>query len=82
MRNKPKCVTVNKAEWGWRSEDHFDIRHGGTEFGVCQARFRSFILVPYFLVLSSLPFVMLMHILFYCRLEVCDLLFYFDYFRG
>ena len=31
---KRKCVAVNKAERSWRSEEHFDIRHGDAEFRV------------------------------------------------
>ena len=38
---KKKCVAVNKAERSWRSEEHFDIRHGDAEFGVCPADFSS-----------------------------------------
>ena len=38
---RKKCVAVNKAERSWRSEEHFDIRHGDTEFGVCPAGFWS-----------------------------------------
>ena len=34
---RKKYVAVNKAERNWRSEEHFDIRHGDTEFGVCPA---------------------------------------------
>lgn len=38
--NQPKikkCVTVNKADRSWRSEDCFDGRPGDAEFGVCLA---------------------------------------------
>ena len=38
---RKKYVSVNKAERSWRSEEHFDIRHGDAEFGVCPARFWS-----------------------------------------
>lgn len=34
-----KCVAVNKDERIWRSEEHFDISNGDTEFGVCPAEF-------------------------------------------
>ena len=34
-----RSVLVNKSNWSWRSEDHFDIRHGDTEHGVCPAIF-------------------------------------------
>ena len=33
-------VAVNKAERNQRSEEHFDIRHGDAEFGICPAGFR------------------------------------------
>jgi hypothetical protein len=36
---KKKCATVNKAERSRRSEQHFDVRHGVTAFGVCPAGF-------------------------------------------
>ena len=31
---REKCVAVNKAEMGWRSEEDLDIRHRDAEFGV------------------------------------------------
>jgi hypothetical protein len=31
---REKCVAANKAKRSWRSEEHFDIRHGDAEFGV------------------------------------------------
>jgi len=36
---RKKCVAVNKAERNWRFEEHFDVRHGDSEFGVCTADF-------------------------------------------
>ena len=36
-----KFAAVNKDEKSWRSEEHFDIRHGDAEFGVCPAGFLS-----------------------------------------
>lgn len=36
-----KCAITNKAENSWTSEEHFDIRHGDVNFGVCQAGFWS-----------------------------------------
>jgi hypothetical protein len=37
---RKKFVAVNKVEKrSWRSEDHFDIRHGDAEFGGCPAAF-------------------------------------------
>ena len=38
-KNQPK--KKNKAEMSWRSEEHFDIKHRDTEFGVCPAGFQS-----------------------------------------
>jgi hypothetical protein len=76
--NQPKSknfVAVNKAESSWRSEEHYGIRHGDAEFGVCQLVF-ILALIWYFLTMSSfLPFEMVMYILCHCMLEVCDLLF-------
>lgn len=67
---REKCVAVNKAERNWRSEEHFDIRYGDAEFGVCPVGFQSFLsMFPF------LPFGMVIYIL----LEVCDLLFYFEF---
>ena len=34
-----EVYVVNKAERGWRSEEHFDIRHGDAEFGICPTGF-------------------------------------------
>jgi hypothetical protein len=37
-RNKPKrnkSIAINKAEWIWRSKEHFDIKHEDAEFRVC-----------------------------------------------
>ena len=31
------CVAVNKSERSWKSEEHFDIRHGDAQLGVCPA---------------------------------------------
>lgn len=79
--NQPKqkkFTRVNKAERGWKSGRHFDIRHGGAEFEVCPAGFSSsssyFVLFP--------PFWMVIYILCHCMLEVCDLLFHFHFFQG
>jgi hypothetical protein len=36
---RKKCVADKEAERSWRSEDHFDTRHGNAEFGVCPAGF-------------------------------------------
>ena len=38
---KREYVVVNRAKRGWRSEEHFEIRHGEPEFGVCPADVRS-----------------------------------------
>jgi hypothetical protein len=40
---RKKFVAVNKDERSWRSEKHFDIRHGDAKFGVCPARFRGLV---------------------------------------
>ena len=68
-----KHAAVNKAERSWRSKEHFDIRHGGAEFGVCPAVF-----CPVFLQILF-PFGMVIYILCYYMLEVCDMLFKFDF---
>jgi hypothetical protein len=39
--NQPMKKAVNNAESSWRSKEHFDIRHGDAEFGVCPADFWS-----------------------------------------
>jgi hypothetical protein len=36
---RKNCVTLNKAAKSWRFEEHFDIRHGDTEFGAYLAGF-------------------------------------------
>ena len=38
---REKCVAVNKAERSWRSEEHFEIRHGDAELVVYLASFWS-----------------------------------------
>jgi hypothetical protein len=38
---RKKCIAVNKAKRSWRSEEHFDIRHGDVEIWVCPACFGS-----------------------------------------
>lgn len=38
---RKKFIAVNKDERSWRSEEHFDIRHGDAEFGVLPAGFLS-----------------------------------------
>ncbi|KAL6092948.1 hypothetical protein STEG23_001047, partial [Scotinomys teguina] len=60
---REKCVTVNKAEKNWRSEECFDIRHGDAEFGVSWLNFSSD-LVQYFLtMLPFLPFGIVTYVL-------------------
>jgi hypothetical protein len=34
-----ELFAVNKAERSWKSEEHFDIRHGDAEFKVCLGHF-------------------------------------------
>ena len=76
---RKKCVGGNKAKRSWRSEESFDIRHEDAEFGVCPAGFQLY-LNQYFLTMSpSLCFGMVMSILCHCMLEVCDMLFDFDF---
>ena len=41
MKPTQERFVVNKAEKSWRSEEHFDIRHGDVEFGVYPAEFWS-----------------------------------------
>ena len=41
LPKRKKCVAVNKDERSWRSEEHFDIRHGDAEFEVCPVNFQS-----------------------------------------
>ena len=38
---RKKCAAVSNAGRSWRSEEHFDIRRGDAEFGVCPAGFQS-----------------------------------------
>ena len=35
LLNADLPTAVNNGERKWRSEEHFDIRHGDAEFGVC-----------------------------------------------
>ena len=51
------CVTVNKAERSWRSEGHFDIRHGDAEFGDCSSGL-GLTLVQYLLAVLPVEIVM------------------------
>ena len=77
---RKKCVVVNKAIWNYRSEEHFDIRHGDAEFGICPAVF-SLALIQCFLTMSpSQCFRMVMYILCHYMMEVCDLLFDFAFY--
>jgi hypothetical protein len=36
---RENCVAVNQAKRNWRSEEHFDLRHGDVEFIVFPAGF-------------------------------------------
>lgn len=74
---KRKCVAVNKAERSWRSEEHFDIRHGDPEMGVCPAGFWSPLaqrFLPVFLLLSP---GMVMDVFCHCWTYVIRFLFFF-----
>ena len=73
---KEKCVAVCKAGKVWRSEEHFNIRHGNAEFRVCPAGFGSYF-VEYFLSIPSLCFGIIMYVLRHCVSDVYDLLFDF-----
>lgn len=77
--NRHKCVAVNIAERSWRSEEHFDIRLGKAEFRVCPAGFWSYFSPVFLHYAPFFPFEMMMYILCQYMLELCDLLFYFDF---
>lgn len=36
---RQKYIAVSKSERIWKAEQHFDIRHGDAQFGVCPAGF-------------------------------------------
>ena len=74
---REKCVAVNKAERKWSYEECFYIRYGDIDWEFAQLGF-GLALVQYFL--TMLPLGMVMYVLCYCMLEVCNLLFHF-YFR-
>ena len=40
-RNMEDSGAEGETEKNWRSEEHFDIRHGDAELGVCPAGFHS-----------------------------------------
>jgi hypothetical protein len=70
------CVAVNKAEWSWKSEEWFDIRHVDGAFEFSRLIF-SLALVQY--TLNMLLFLLNgKYILVHVMLEVCDLLFLRD----
>ena len=75
---REKCVTVNKAERSWRSEDLFDIRHGYAEFGVYLAYFHSCFVPEFPLYVLFPPFQIRNINLYHYMLEVCDLNFGID----
>lgn len=35
------CVSANKVEWTWRSEEHFNIRHGDSIWSLHPAGFQT-----------------------------------------
>jgi hypothetical protein len=81
---RTKCAAVNKAGGSWRLKEHFDIRQGDAEFRVFPTSLVSRHLVQCFL--TMLPFGMEIYIYIYMYisygrylLEVCDLLFHFDF---
>lgn len=59
-----KCVTVNKAERSWRSEECFDGRPGDAEFGVCPYIFQSYF--------SPVP----LHCALFCNSIICPVSLY------
>ena len=77
---RKKCVPVNKATGSRRSEEHFDIRHGDAEFGVCPVVFWSCCgpVCPHYAPFPSIWNGKVLYRLWNCMLEVCDLLFHFD----
>ena len=74
---RKKCVAVNKHERSWSSEEHVIIRHGDAEFGVSSAGLWPCLgsVFPNFG--SVLPF--WNGNVYLVMLEVCDLLFDFDF---
>lgn len=71
-----------KAERNWRSEARFDIRCGDAEVAVCPVAF-NLALAQFFLILPPfLLFGMARPILCHCMLEVCELLFNFNFTEG
>lgn len=67
-----ECAAVSKAEQSWRSEGCFAIRHGDAEFSVS--------LYPVFSHYSPIPaFGIVIYSLCHYMLEICDLLFYFNF---
>ena len=79
---RKKCVAVNKDVRSWRSAECFDIRHRDAEFGVCATSFQSCFgpVLPY--CAPFLPFGTVVYVLYRHMLEVCDLLFHFDFTGG
>ena len=55
-RERERDVEINKAEGTWRPEEHFDIRHGDAEFGVCPASFQSCFALAFLGSVSFPPF--------------------------
>ena len=47
-QEKEACCT--QVERSWRTKEHFDIRHGDAQFGVCPAGFQSYFgpVFPYY----------------------------------
>ena len=78
---RKKSVVVHRAEQSWRPEEHFDTRHGDAEFGFCPAGFWSCFGPVFSRFVPLLSFGMVMYILCHYMLEVCDLLFDFDFYR-
>ena len=80
-RERENWVVVNKAKRNWSSNEHFGIRHGDAEFGVCPAGFQycSCPVFPHLCFFSSLLEWYVYSVTLYV---VCDLLFYFGFTGG
>ena len=78
---RKKCVAVNKAKRSWRSEEELvsDMEMQSLEFSPLV--FHLALVLYFFAIFSSLHFGMVMYILYHYMLEVCDLLFDFDFYR-
>lgn len=60
----------------------FDMRHGAIGFRICPTVFGSYFGSVFLTMPPMLPFVMAMHILYHCVMEVCNLFFDFKFTVG